>query len=374
MSSSSRAWDWGSSGSDRDAWHGSGWAWHGSGRNHAWGASSSSSGGWGSQLPLQKKQKYKQPDEPRTQIPAEFVQLLADVQPVCPFFGTKTGCRKGKRCTLRHHDIDDAGGVRLPHGTRVQHEDGSIVIVLRPPLWHGLEKYFLSFERPMTVSHGKHWRAGDSSSDDLVTYMTIRMVDPCLQAAAAVKTSGHADFQRKPFYRGQSTKVFSGYLLHGTSIESGLAILKHGSINTSPGMAGEGVYGFEVSDTSPEALAQTWKRCSTGGYNRGAAFLLKCHAILCKTTSADVLAMPQGVIGVNKDQFAASPSTIEYISVTFHRDGLISAIGSRMDQIGYSAALHSALVQIQQALADGSTLPSDAAEALRPFLRGQETP
>lgn len=49
-------------------------------------------------------------------------------------------------------------------------------------------------------------------------------------------------------FLGQTTKAFSGWIMHGTSVQSALNIIRDGYIKESEGIAGIGVYGFEIAD------------------------------------------------------------------------------------------------------------------------------
>ena len=91
---------------------------------------------------------------------------------------------------------------------------------------------------------------------------------------------------------GGSTGVYSGFLVHSTSIANGLQILRNGAIQPGPGICGIGIYCFEAKfDSVDEALSEPAKLKTaylwgaTNGYNRGCAFLLRTrglHAINLK--------------------------------------------------------------------------------------------
>jgi hypothetical protein len=156
-------------------------------------------------------------------------------------------------------------------------------------------------------------------------------------------------------------------ILHSTSVEAALNILKDGQIMPSPGIAGEGIYCFAIADADDktDAFEQAWLRGATGGYNRGAAFVLEVKGICCRAKPGDADAVvPPGAILLAKDQYAAHPTAVSYYSVTFQRDALISAIGKAMDEQGYSAALHKALVDIQAHLKSPSGPPPAQAVTL----------
>ena len=62
-----------------------------------------------------------------------------------------------------------------------------------------------------------------------------------------------------------------------------------------------------------------------------------------KVKSEEVV--PPAVVGHLRDQWSASPESVEYLSVTFGVDGLVGALHQQLDQCGYTAKLHSALVE-----------------------------
>jgi uncharacterized protein YqfA (UPF0365 family) len=89
-------------------------------------------------------------------------------------------------------------------------------------------------------------------------------------------------------------------LLHGTSVSNALSILCDGRINPSPGIAGDGIYGFEVKSEDKAGIEAAWERTVAGGYNWGAVFLMRCGGIVVKTKSTNTI--PVGAVGKNRDQ------------------------------------------------------------------------
>ena len=128
----------------------------GGGRNslpRGGGGASSSSGGGRNSLPRGgggASSSYASGSA--TNLPRELRAALQAARPVCPHWGTVTGCRKGKKCTLLHNNDLDDPELRLPHVSL--HPDGSIS--LRPPLMMGLQKWWsheLPGTRPLPLSH-----------------------------------------------------------------------------------------------------------------------------------------------------------------------------------------------------------------------------
>ncbi len=64
-----------------------------------------------------------------------LVDAIRDARPICTFYGTKKGCRKGVKCPLRHMDNTEAD-LRLPYVSRSITKAGEEVVMLRPPLLH----------------------------------------------------------------------------------------------------------------------------------------------------------------------------------------------------------------------------------------------
>ena len=102
-------------------------------------------------------------------------------------------------------------------------------------------------------------------------------------------------------WKGKSTsEQVREFLGHGTSVESGLSILRDKRIEISPGIAGHGVYSFSfpegtTSDNYLQMMPQVWKRTATGGYNSGALFIWRRHGIVLSELNKD-LPVPQGCV------------------------------------------------------------------------------
>lgn len=272
-------------------------------------------------------------------LPAHLLQVLKDARPPCPFYSTKRGCRKGRKCKLSHGSYNEA---HIPHISRHVSETGSTYITLRPPLMKGLECFFEDRKVPIPISNGQTWRLADGTS--VVTFATHLMEAPDMFVCSEAQTRGFASNGEKKFYA--SSRAFSGFILHSTSVPNAMNILLEGRIRPSPGICGHGVYGFEAASQEHEALDTTWQRGVAGGYCWGAAFLLKCHGIVINCSYDQTV--PPGSVAHKNDQFAVADKSATYVSVTFARDALVGAIGKEMDTIGYSQQLHSALLEVQK--------------------------
>jgi hypothetical protein len=64
---------------------------------------------------------------PELWIPKTVAEMVHKARPVCRFFGTQNGCKKGKKCPNMHGSVGSL--INLPHISR--HSGG---LTLRPPL------------------------------------------------------------------------------------------------------------------------------------------------------------------------------------------------------------------------------------------------
>jgi hypothetical protein len=308
-------------------------------------------------------------------IPRELRAALQASRPACPHWST-WHCRKGDKCPLRHDgggdDVGDPPLWRLPHAS--MRSDGGVS--LRPPLMLGLKKWWsrLPVTRPCPLSHGESWQLSGSAGPEreVVTFVVLKgsMVSPNLCTCAEVVTPNGCWAKwgtSKTFsWRGATSNKAPGFLLHPTTVEAALNILKDGQINHSPGIAGEGIYCLQIDADSADkgnqfAIEQTWRRGASGGDIRGAAFVLEVHGILCMSKSGDELgAVPPGVILMKNNQYVAHRGAVSYYSVSFQRDALLSVISREMDEQGYPKALHAALVAIQAHLSKTPSRPPPA--------------
>lgn len=288
-------------------------------------------------------------------VPADLVDLVQEAREPCYWFSQRR-CRKGNKCPLRHGDQDK---FRLPHTSRWTDADGNDQITLRPPLKAAFDAFFKQKGKPVTVSQGKeHTHDGKT----FMTYNLINMTPPDEVAIEAALLTGSvttaANTQGSVKMKGASSKPLPKFGGHGTSVEAALSILIDGAVRPSPGIAGSGVYCFGAD--SEEQLMDIWKRTATGSYNRGAMFFFGLRGIMV-TRQPETEPVPAGAVAWNKDQLAASPESIQYMTVTFSYNALVSQLGQELDQLGYTAKLHTALQAVQKYLAgqsSGDAVPS----------------
>ena len=83
-----------------------------------------------------------------------------------------------------------------------------------------------------------------------------------------------------------------------------------------------------------EKLNAAWDRTVSGGYNGGCMIVFKPRGVLIKTLPQDEC-IPPGATSYSKDQFATEPGSIEFVTVTFHMNGLIGAVQKHLDELGF---------------------------------------
>jgi hypothetical protein len=282
-------------------------------------------------------------------VPAELLQAVNSCRPICPFFqptkkrpaggGRDRGCRKGARCPLLHTG-PWGNEANLPHVSRVPGQG----LTLRPPLQQALNAYFSFKGVPNPLVQGKSWKTrSDTPGLDMVTFGLINMVTIDATACVAAEQTGGVQIEGK--WHGNSTAPYSGLLLHSTTVEHAMSILVDGMIMPSPGICGHGIYAFEVLSDGLGDLEATWRRGMTGGYQRGAAFLLRTRGVVVNAPSGFNLCA--GVTGKRRDQYSVGPRTCVYESVSFRTEALMSFLADYLDQAGYTKCLHAALVAVR---------------------------
>jgi len=114
----------------------------------------------------------------------------------------------------------------------------------------------------------------------------------------------------------------------------GLSVLLDGRFNPSPGICGVGVYGFACEDClDSEKLGRAWDRTVTGGYNGGCVIVFKPCGILIKAVPQDQM-VPLGSTAWLRDQFSTNVDSVEFMSITFHLDGLAGSLQKQLDALG----------------------------------------
>jgi hypothetical protein len=81
---------------------------------------------------------------------------------------------------------------------------------------------------------------------------------------------------------------------------------------------------------------------------------MSVEGILIKELQNDV-PVPDGATSWKKDQYCASPGSVQYVSITFQTDGLLDALHQQLDALGYTKKLHAALRELQQHLEERTT-------------------
>jgi len=177
--------------------------------------------------------------------------------------------------------------------------------------------------------------------------------EPDQNACKAAKTRSFGKVTQSGRQPGAIKRSLPKFMMHGTSVENALEILVCGGISPSPGICGDGIYGFELKTVGPDnidfqdAVKECYARTGVGGYNRGAAFVLELDGILIKATNKEVV--PAGCVsfGERKNeqdhQFSAAPSSVKYHSLIISESALVHQLDSYLKQSGYSAAMHDAL-------------------------------
>ena len=163
---------------------------------------------------------------------------------------------------------------------------------------------------------------------------------------------------------GQTTKIpFPAMLGHGTDTLAALQITVDGCINASEGIAGKGVYAFEVKldkdgNVTEEELKRIWDMSASGGYNQGAVILFRPRGLLINGIAG--YRLPAGCVafkvqtGNKRIQYAADPSTIEYLTILWHEDALVELLGHKLEGSKYTVELHKALADVRDWLQSGS--------------------
>ena len=218
------------------------------------------------------------------------------------------------------------------------------MIKIRPPITNAMKLWF--GEDTVTVSQASLWT--DSFGVNMVTFQLHSMMSDDAEACAPAETVGIVENDDgEKFYR--SGADMPSRLLHSTTLDNGLSILRDGYIKIGSGICGKGIYGFALPDDSREALEQTLHRGSRGGYNRACGVGLKIRGMLINGANVgNAYEVPQGCTSFKKDQFAASQSVVQYETITFHLDGLAARLDRHLEEVGCSTVLLQKLVAIQK--------------------------
>ena len=85
-------------------------------------------GGKGKGKGKDKGKSKTQDDQSGTPVPTELLLAVSAARPTCKWFESRSGCRKGKSCSLAHGAQNDT---RLPYVSRFQTADGADHITIR---------------------------------------------------------------------------------------------------------------------------------------------------------------------------------------------------------------------------------------------------
>ena len=300
----------------------------------------------------------------RMMIPKSLMNAVDAARPVCTFY-RRGQCKKGSKCKLFHgraqdtHNLPSVSRYNTPEGHRLQ---------IRAPVKKMLDVYYE--EKGITSPIGSHKRV---KGTPILEFQLIHgtMEEPKAEECARAQLQGQVIVQElsvsanplskllPPKQVGQSTKIpFPDMLAHGTETQAALQITVDGGITASEGIAGNGVYGFEVKldkdgNITEEELKRIWDMSASGGYNKGAVILFRPkQGALINGKAA--LRLPPGTVAFkdpNKDnkriQYAAHPSTIEYVTILWHEDALVELLGHKLEGSKYTVELHKALADVR---------------------------
>ena len=223
-------------------------------------------------------------DEAAVVMPEDVLRAISEARPVCWWHENKR-CRKGRKCTFLHASGENSNEGRLPHVSIGRDSTGKLQLHLRPPLADALAQYFRTEmpDRQHVLGPGNRL----DEDGKLMMYSLSLMEQPDLQECTALATRGFVTLNGRT--RGQCTNpLWPEYMVHGTSLNSAFSIIKDGFIRASPGVCGEGRYGFRLADLESSAIIEQYDRTAAGGYNRGALLVMKCHGLLAHLKSEEV--------------------------------------------------------------------------------------
>ena len=250
-----------------------------------------------------------------------MLNALSVAREPCRFY--KAGyCRKGLKCTKVHKVGSIDNSTMLPFVSRCRTESGTDMLMLNPPLQTAIEKYFASKQKPVVLRECVQWKIDDVA---VITFEAEHMAPPDKEACEATRVATFA-YKKDKSRADKCEKQWPLCIAHGTTLIKSLSIAVHGCCVTTPGVAGEGVYGFACADSlDKEALTIAWKRTAIGGYNHAALWVLRTvPGILVNGHSSMIV--PHGCIAVVRDQYAAAPGTVKYETLTVSVDGIVDCL------------------------------------------------
>ena len=281
------------------------------------------------------------------QIPSDLLNAVNTVRPTCKFF-QRGLCKAGGACKLYHRSGTNTSHL-LPRVSIYDTADGPR-IQIRPPLAQMVAAFWADIKMENPLGPCRRVQGTPIIEFQLVEgRMSLPQENVCSRAHLAsyadvdVRKGHDLHFHEKRKIGASYGKVaFPSLLGHGTGCAEGLSILKDGYIYPVEGIAGKGVYAFEVElndqgKLDDTQLSKIWKKSASGGYSKGCVFVLRVTEC-CLINGNWAYDLPPGAlafkvqVGNGRVQFAAHQSTLAYESVLFHEDSLVELLGKYMDK------------------------------------------
>lgn len=286
------------------------------------------------------------------QFKEELLAAVNQHRTKCPHWGTEKGCKKGSKCKLLHVG-DKESEARVPYADRVvDPSTGAVALVVRPPVKEALKAFFETHSMPETINTGHSWTTSDDQR--LITFDLVNMKKHDQGVCAEAKLSGRVpDYGRGCLVEAAAQRQMPELLVHGTDALRGTRILLHGQMLPSlRGAAGAGVnfFGMHGNFGDVGTLEQAWQVGLALGFNKGCILTAKSHGILVDKRGEQEV-VPSGAVAYDGNEFAANVDTLEYKSITFLVDSLMSVVERELDAAGYSMALYQASLNLQKDLA-----------------------
>ena len=193
---------------------------------------------------------------------------------------------------------------RLPHVSAHLDVDGVARIEVRPPITESMNLLFdaESLGTP-PVLHSKMLDSSVGADLVLVDINPHHILQPEWSQGAEARNCGQVVVKDRGGGQRTAHRCYESgnlqsrdveYVMHGTSIESALEIVKvRGRMSPTekqdaPG--GVGVYGFKVDDISDmKCIMDACAATRSGGYNKGACIIFRTHALVFKSSSRDII-------------------------------------------------------------------------------------
>lgn len=280
-------------------------------------------------------------------MPKDLVDAVAACKrelPACEWWQKHGACRKGNKCKFQHAG-DPGQALTLPR-VSFSCKDRKISMSIRPPFDQGWQQFFKTLPRRVLPGGQRH--------ADKLLYQLAFMAEGDKVLQVQTRSQGWVKSGGRTW--GVCPKDFPDYLGHICSYPQAMSILKAGALSAgeSSRCGTGGVVGRRISIESSqgilEAATQTWDLAAAasdfGG--QGCMFVLACNG--CLINGSYNLEMPPGSIAVRDGQYAAHPTTFDFVAVMFDFEGLVQALFPHMLEADteYTRELHSSLVACQQ--------------------------